>query len=72
MKAIEREKMYFFMLAVQTENPVLLVKSPLPKKNESNEKSRNSWVMSGLTERGMKAFIILMLELHPLMKMQKK
>lgn len=38
VKAIEREKMYFFMLAVQTENPVLLVKSPLPKKNESNEK----------------------------------
>lgn len=38
LKAIEREKMYFFMLAVQTENPVLLVKSPLPKKNESNEK----------------------------------
>lgn len=38
VKAIEREKMYFFMLAVQTETPVLLVKSPLPKKNESNEK----------------------------------
>lgn len=38
VKAIEREKMYFFMLAVQTEMPVLLVKSPLPKKNESNEK----------------------------------
>lgn len=38
VKAIEREKMYFFMLAVQTENSVLLVKSPLPKKNESNEK----------------------------------
>ena len=38
VKAIEREKIYFFMLAVQTENPVLLVKSPLPKKNESNEK----------------------------------
>lgn len=38
VKAIEREKMYFFVLAVQTENPVLLVKSPLPKKNESNEK----------------------------------
>lgn len=38
VKAIEREKMYFFMLAAQTENPVLLVKSPLPKKNESNEK----------------------------------
>lgn len=28
VKAIEREKMYFFMLAVQTDNPVLLVKSP--------------------------------------------
>lgn len=28
VKAIEREKMYFFVLAVQTENPVLLVKSP--------------------------------------------
>ena len=28
VKAIEREKMYFFMLAVQTETPVLLVKSP--------------------------------------------
>lgn len=41
VKAIEREKMYFFMLAVQTENPVLLVKSPLPKKNESNEKIKN-------------------------------
>lgn len=38
VKAIEREKMYFFVLAVQTENPVLLVKSPLPKKNESTEK----------------------------------
>ena len=38
VKAIEREKIYFFMLAVHTENPVLLVKSPLPKKNESNEK----------------------------------
>lgn len=38
VKAIECEKMYFFMLAVQTETPVLLVKSPLPKKNESNEK----------------------------------
>lgn len=28
VKSIEREKMYFFVLAVQTENPVLLVKSP--------------------------------------------
>lgn len=28
VKAIEREKMYFFVLAVQTDNPVLLVKSP--------------------------------------------
>ena len=38
VKAIEQEKMYFFMLAVQTNIPVLVVKSPLPKKNESNEK----------------------------------
>lgn len=28
VKSIEREKMYFFVLAVQTESPVLLVKSP--------------------------------------------
>lgn len=28
VKAIEQEKMYFFMLAVQTDNPVLIVKSP--------------------------------------------
>ena len=28
VKAIEQEKMYFFMLAVQTNNPVLIVKSP--------------------------------------------
>lgn len=28
VKAIEREKMFFFVLAVQTDNPVLLVKSP--------------------------------------------
>lgn len=28
VKAIEKEKMYFFILAIQTENPVLLVKSP--------------------------------------------
>ena len=28
VKAIEQEKMYFFMLAIQTDNPVLVVKSP--------------------------------------------
>lgn len=38
VKAIEQVKMYFFMMAVQTDIPVLIVKSPLPKNNESNEK----------------------------------
>ena len=28
VQAIEQEKMYFFMLAIQTDNPVLVVKSP--------------------------------------------
>ena len=52
VKAIEREKMYFFILAVQTENPVLLVKSPLPKKKESNEKIKKFLGYEWISRKG--------------------
>lgn len=53
IREIEKEKLYFYMLAASNPQPVLVVQSPSDKSLE-----KSSWDMNGVIEKVQKVFII--------------
>ena len=53
IREIEKEKLYFYMLAASNPQPVLVVQSHL-----TNLWKKSSWDMNGVIEKVQKVFII--------------